>query len=187
MQMDRMFFWVLFFFSEPFVVWALSHCRQIGLEHEVGYGKLANGLAGVPSSPTRKDKFKTFLAVVGRLWYSLFFVLIKLISLLGKNFAEDRADFGNDSLASRRQFGIGREECFQICICLWWPHAFRTQDLKHTLSTAYLVKHATPRPWCICVDSRDSLANTFETREFWTYRSESFMGVVSNRRRRRCR
>ena len=95
-----------------------------------------------------------------------FLVLIKLISLLGKNLPEDTADFGKDSLASRRHLGTGCEDCFQISICLLWPHALCTQDLKHALSTAYLVKHATPHPWClvkhatphpwcICVDSLD--------------------------------
>ena len=91
-----------------------------------------------------------------------FLVLTKLISLLGKNLPEDTADFGKDSLASRRHLGTGREDCFQISICLLWPHAFCTQDLKHALSTAYLVKHATPHPWCICVDSRDLFIDTFE-------------------------
>ena len=180
-----MFFWVLFF----------PNLLLFGLSVIAGRSG-SNMKSGTASWPMDWQEChlrrlgRTSLNVsCGRGSFVVFFifVLIKLISLLGKNFAEDTADFGNDSLASRRHFGIGREECFQICICLLWPHAFRTQDLKHALSTAYLVKHATPRPWCICVDSRDSLTNTFETREFWTYRSESFMGVVSNRRRRRCR
>ena len=54
MQMDCRFFWVLFF-PEPFVVGALSHCRQIGSNMKSGtrlphwlheLGKLANGKAG---------------------------------------------------------------------------------------------------------------------------------------------
>ena len=69
MKMDCRFFG-RFCFSEPFVVWALSHCKQISSNMKSGMwlpdwlhelGKLANGLAGVPSSPTRKDKFKRFL------------------------------------------------------------------------------------------------------------------------------
>ena len=119
--------------------------------HELG--KLANGLAGVPSSTTRKDKFKRFLlsVVVCGVLYSC----SHKVDFSGKNFAEDTADFGKDSLASRRYLGTVREDCFQISICLLWPHAFCTQDLKHALSTAYLVKRAAPQPWCICVDSRD--------------------------------
>ena len=70
-------------------------------------------------------------------------VLINLTSLLGKNLAEDTADFGKSSLASRRHLGTCREDCFLISIRLLWPHAFCTQDLEHALSTAYLVT------WCI--------------------------------------
>ena len=58
------------------------------------------------------------LAFVGRLWYSICFFLIKLISLLGKNFAEDTADFGKDSLASKRHFDTGRPICFAAWLAL---------------------------------------------------------------------
>ena len=49
----------------------------------------------MPSSPTRKDKFSVSCV---RWSFVVFFilVLIKLISLLGKNLAEDTADFGKD-------------------------------------------------------------------------------------------
>ena len=80
-----------------------------------------------------------------------------------------------------RRDGIGRGECSQISICLFWPHAVCTRDL------AYSVQHATPYPWCICVESRDFSLTRSRTHEFWTYRDESFMGVVSSRRRRRRR
>ena len=132
-----------------------SGIRLLDWLHELG--KLANGLAGVPFSPTRKDKFKRFLCI-----------LTKLFSLLGKNLADDTADFGKNSLASRRHLAICREDCFQISICLLWPHAFCTQDPEHALSTAHLVKHATPHPWCICVDPLDfSLTDTFEDTISW--------------------
>ena len=58
------------FFPEPFCCLALSHCRQLGSNMKSGnrlldwlheLGKLANGLAAVQSSPTRKNKFKRFL------------------------------------------------------------------------------------------------------------------------------
>ena len=134
-----------------FVVWALSHCRQISSNMKLGsrvpdwlreLGKLANGLAGVPFAPTGR----TSLNVSCVRWSFVVFhilVLTNLTSLLGKNLAEDTADFGKSSLASRRHLGTSREDCFLISIRLLWPHAFCTQDLEHALSTAYLVT------WCI--------------------------------------
>ena len=76
-----------------------------------------------------------------------------LTSLLGKNPAEDTADFGKDSMASKRHLGTARQNWFPMSIRLLWHHVFCTQDLEHALSSAYVVKHATPHPWCICVDS----------------------------------
>ena len=126
MQMDCRFFgdFPVFFFGRGGEGRALSHCRQIGSHVKSGnrlldwlheLGKLANGLAGVPSSPTRKDKFKRSCV---RWSFVVFHILVpkKLTSLLGKNLAEDTADFGKDSLASRRHFGTGREDCFQISV-----------------------------------------------------------------------
>ena len=52
---------------------------------------------------------------------------------------------------------------------------------------AYSVQRATPYPWCISVESRDFSLARSRTHEFWTYKDESFMGVVSSRRRRRRR
>ena len=128
MQMDCRFFG-RFCSSEPFVVWALSHCKQISSNMKSGMwlldwlhelGKLANGLAGVPSSRTRKGKLNVSCVRWSFVAFHMFF-LIRLISLLGKNVAGDTADFDKDSLASKRHFGTGREDCFQMSICLLWP------------------------------------------------------------------
>ena len=78
-----------------------------------------------------------------------------MTNLLGKNFAEDTADFGKNSLASRRHLGTGREDCLQITIRLLWPHAFCTPDLDHALSS-----HATLHPWCICINSLEFFIHT---------------------------
>ena len=84
-----------------------------------------------------------------------FLVLIKLISLLGKNFAKDTTDFGKDSLASRRHLGTGRED-FPI-----FHLSFVASCVLHTRSQTRFVdcKPCETRDassmWCICVDSRD--------------------------------
>ena len=128
----------------------------------------------MPSSPTRKGQYKRECVRWSFVPFQVL-VLIMLTSLLGKNLAKNTADFGKDSLASRRHLRTGREDCFQMSIRLAWPCAFCTHDLEHTLSSAHSVSHATPHLWCMCADPLDFFID------------EDFRGhdIIGSRRRRR--
>ena len=67
-----------------------------------------------------------------------------MISLLGKNLAEDTADFGKDSLGSKRHLGTGREGLFPN-----FPLSFVAACVLHTRSQTRFVD-------CIPCETRDA-------------------------------